>query len=115
MTIPRVGTQSIRSHKYSDRKFICGVSFFCASSAGVGRWISPVHVDFQGFLGSAILLGRVMGVGVGERSRGAGEGEERGADGVREVTDVFEIGKEGVMCLAIAKDGVKVLEDSHLI
>ena len=56
-----------------------------------------------------------MGVGVGERSRGAGEGEERGADGVREVTDVFEIGKEGVMCLAIAKDGVKVLEDSHLI
>jgi hypothetical protein len=28
---------------------------------------------------------------------------------------VFEIGKEGVMCLAIGKDGAKVLEDSHLI
>jgi hypothetical protein len=54
-------------------------------------------------------------VGVGERSRGAGEGEERGSDGDREVTDVFEIGKEGVMCLAIGKDGVKVLDDSHLI
>jgi len=79
----------------------------------VGRWISPLHVDFQGFGGLAILRGTGLGVGVGERSRGACEWEERGAD--VEVTDVFEIGKDGVMCLAIGKDGVKVLEDIHLI